>query len=258
MQDYDSDKLPVTEVKLEPLSQSRDFKDDDNQKTQKGILKCPSENIKARLSANLKNIDGTSLDKTSSSGSEVSIDKEVHQSRPNSCQKLQKIERNLQNTIRKVENDKNSDEFSKQLGDYYLKAIDSVKDYNNLIESHKVNLTHAKQDTKRLVETVRNVGKVEKEIKKSTKMLSMGSGDSSDDNFDFISQILKEEAEFQVKYPDSNRNGKKKEPAVGQNDKKKLLATLRAIDNGDSVETFSGDSQEKNQIGNEVLENVSI
>ncbi|EFA04502.1 uncharacterized protein LOC658504 [Tribolium castaneum] len=216
------DKTPVTEVKLEPLLKSKQNGDN---KEYKGILKCPSENVRARLSADLRREEETPSE---------------FKSRPNSSTKLERIEMNLQNTIRKIEDHKNNDEFNQRLGDYCLKAIDSVKNYSSVIETHKENLEYARDDTQKIAETVKDAEHMELRLKKA-HLLSFDKNDLTGDNLDFVSQILKEEAEFQTKY--NNGNVKNKEPTVGANDKKKLLATLRAIDNGESVESFDGNTQ---------------
>jgi hypothetical protein len=94
---------------------------------------------------------------------------------------------------------------------------------------------------------------------KRTHLMSFDPNDLTEDNLDFVSQILKEEAEFQAKYQESNKNGnvKKKEPTVGPNDKKKLLATLRAIDNGDSIDSFESGSQKKSQLMKELFGDIA-
>ncbi|XP_044268262.1 lebercilin-like [Tribolium madens] len=235
------DKTPVTDVKLEPLLKPKQDGSNSlqNGKEYKSILKCPSENVRARLSADLRrdpDEDTPPIDKTSLTGSDFSTE---IKSRPNSSTKLERIEMNLQNTIRKIEDHKNNDEFNKRLGDYCLKAIDSVKNYSNVIETHKENLGYAKEDTEKIKETVKDAEHMELRLKKA-HLLSFDKNALTDDNLDFVSQILKEEAEFQTKYKNGNV---KKEPAVGVNDKKKLLATLRAIDNGDSVESFDSNIQ---------------
>lgn len=249
MGDELSDKTPVTEIKLEPLLKTR--RDSDNQvqngvKEYKGILKCPSENIRARLSADLRRDrevkEEDNLEKTSSSSGS-----EDFKSRPNSSNKLERIEMSLQSTMRKIDDHKNHDDFNKCLGNYCLKAIDSVKNYSNVIETHIENLEYAREDTEKIVESVKDAESMELRLKK-VHLLSFDQNNLTDDNLDFVSQILKEEADFQTKYKDTINV--KKEPAVGANDKKKLLATLRAIDNGDSVDSFD---LEKNQLMKELL-----
>jgi hypothetical protein len=252
---------PVTDVKLEPIIQAkRDECQVQVAKQYRGILKCPSENVRARLSADSrKDVDDEppSMDKMSLSGSDTSNEKEL-KSRPTSSQKLEKIEMNLQNTIRKIEDNKNLDDFNKRLGDYCLKAIDSVKNYNEVIETHKENLEHVKEDTDKIVETFKDAESMELKLKR-THLMSFDPNDLTEDNLDFVSQILKEEAEFQAKYQESNKNGnvKKKEPTVGPNDKKKLLATLRAIDNGDSIDSFESGSQKKSQLMKELFGDIA-
>jgi hypothetical protein len=44
---------------------------------------------------------------------------------------------------------------------------------------------------------------------------------------------------------------------VGPNDKKKLLATLRAIDNGDSIDSFESGSQKKSQLMKELFGDIA-
>ena len=193
------------------------------------------------------------MDKLSISGSDSSNEKESHLSRPNSNPKLEKIELNIQKAMRKSEENKSGDELSKRLGDFCLQAVDSIKNCSNLIENHKENLAFAKEDTEHIAETVKGVANIEKRMKRSANLHSP-ENDLPEDNFDFVNKILKEEAEFQAKY---NKNGKKKEPAVASNDKQKLLATLRAIDNGDSFDSFESESKQDKQLMKELFGDLS-
>ncbi|RZC34841.1 flagellar attachment zone protein 1 [Asbolus verrucosus] len=252
----DDDKTPVTDVKLEPITQP---KKEDTQiqviKPYKGILKCPSENIKARLSADSKKDSEDELPSVDKMSLGEGDSRELR-SRPSSSHKLEKIEMHLQNTIRRVEDNKNNDDFNKRLGDYCVKALDTVKSYTDMIESNRENLEHAKADTDKLVETLKEAESLELKLKRG-QALPFDSTDLTDDNLDFVSQILSEEAEFQKKYKDKDRNGNKKEPTVGLHDKKKLLATLRAIDNGDSIDSFENGSQRRNKLMKELFGDIA-
>lgn len=59
-------------------------------------------------------------------------------------------------------------------------------------------------------------------------------------NEDIVDQILKDEYKFQV---DNKNEAKKQEPLVNIAEKKKLLAALKAIDNGESFESENNDTQ---------------
>lgn len=217
--------LPVTDIKLEPIAIINN-----TNKPYKSILKCPSENIKARLSAESgKDEEDLSLDKMSiSGGSESSsIEKDFKMiSRPNSSLKLEKIEMDLQNSIRKVEDNRHNDEVNQSLSNYCLQAIDNVKNYDSVIENHKENFENAKDDTEKIMKKLEEAKDLE------IKLQFLDGRDLSRDNLDIVNRILNEEAEFQ----------KSKESDT----KKRLLATLRAIDNGDSVASFEEETQLRN------------
>lgn len=249
--DDKANKSPVTEVKLEPIYLNNKEKEEPQpSKPYKGILKCPSESVKARLSSSRK---------SSIEDLQATTDRPNKSSRPSSSTKLDKIEISLQNTIKKVENNMHSDDIDKRIGEYCLQAIDSVKSYNDVIENHKGNLEIAKADTELLLESLRETETMELKLKHS-HVLSFDNNNMTDDNLDFVNQILTDELAFKRKYKkqddgDRNGSGVNKEPVVGLSDKNKLLATLRAIDNGDSVDNFDG-SQRKNKLMDELFGNA--
>ncbi|XP_030761377.1 lebercilin-like protein isoform X2 [Sitophilus oryzae] len=130
---------------------------------------------------------------------------------------------------RATENSK--EEFDKKLGNYCSEVLSSVKNCNKVIEVHKESLLSSKKDTNSLIDTLRRTEAAEHKLKNSFFDMN--------DDMSFVQEILNEEYKFQLAHNDSMKNpNQDKKPLVNLENKKKLLATLRAIDNGDSIESL--------------------
>ncbi|CAH1117404.1 unnamed protein product [Phaedon cochleariae] len=228
-------KTPVTDVKLEPIKVGRE---DGGVKKAESILSVPSESVKNRLSGgSVRTRSGGSGDSNfSEASSETSFNNLEHssgssgieKSRPNSSSPLDKLDAAIQ---RATEN--TTEEFDRKLGDYCSDVLSNVRISSKRIDAHKESLKMSKDDTDTLLETFKKTQKMEAKLKDSLLTFDNDSG------VDVINEILAEEMKFQSQSKDRNGNVTKKEPRVGSNDRRKLLATLKAIDNGDSVESLS-------------------
>nr|CAH7738979.1 unnamed protein product [Callosobruchus chinensis] len=252
---------PVTDVKLEPIKNKKEV----SSKKDNGFLSLPSENIKNRLSSgssrsrgSQESSSGVNELKEASSGSEVSLnstenlsehkmedEKDSHEKRrPSSAERLDKISDSLDAAMQKAQKNAN-DDFDKKLGHYCADIITNVRQCSERIQQHKKSLTMSKEDTDSLLESFTKTQNIESKLKTSLFQIN------GDENIDFLKEIFNEEDNFQSmlqkdKGKDKNGNIMKNEPHVKMKDKKKLLATLKAIDNGESF-----DSVEENTAGHD-------
>lgn len=193
------------------------------------ILKSPTENIKARLSSAEKRRD---------------VDHQMSAS-------LQKM--NLKQEASSSDGDDEEDEKKRSigndevLGEYYKEVVTSVNRCNNQIESHKTSLELAKDETDELMKKLKETDRISTQLKNTNFM-----ADNADD---LVQEILKEEymfqrqssrkpsaEEFLVKITDTNGNETRRESRVTLEEKRKLLETLRAIDNGEAVDVAITDA----------------
>lgn len=224
-------KTPTPEsLKLEPLSPKIDSFPTGSYLN--GILKSPSDSIKARLSISQKDLDDvnsemenlhfTNEDPESQKSIYTISASNMRRSRPASSSKLDAL-------VKPTEKKTNEEEL---LGDYYTKVLSSVRVCNDTIAVHKETLEQSKLDTEKLMKTLEATDKINSKLRKQSFV--------PDD--DLVKSILKEEFRFQagkIKDPAAtDKNGnltRKEEPTVALEDKKKLLETLKAIDNGENV-----------------------
>ncbi|CAH0556616.1 unnamed protein product [Brassicogethes aeneus] len=159
-------------------------------------------------------------DDTESIDSDISTDK-----------KLSKIAKTLDQAIQKtVEN--NRGEFDRKLGEYCSTVINDVKKCDTKIKTHKTSIKMYKEDTDKLLDSFNEAKSMEANLQKSVL------GNASD--FDFLNIFNETALESSDKNGMNknkiNNNVMKAQPKVSVQDKDKLLATLRAIDNGDTLE----------------------
>lgn len=236
---------PELAAKLEPIfTKSEPLKETSRLSS---ILKPPSDNIKARLSAKdidevnngiekLSVVDNSNETQSYSSKSIYTVSSQnVIKSRPSSSQKLEKLEALVQSTLKKKEINNSLDEDDRMLGDFYTKVISSVKTSNQVVNNHQETLQQSKLDTEILAAKLQETDKMNKQLQ-STNFVTRNGSLKDDD--DLVQQIIKEELLFQKasKKIDMNGNNSIKDPQVQAEEKQKLLDTLRAIDNGENIE----------------------
>lgn len=159
----------------------------------------------------------------------------LERSRPSSSTKLEKLTTHLDTVIqRSIEN--GNDEFNSKLGDLCSDVVTNVRVCNGRLEAQKESLKKSNEDTNTILEAFKKTKRLETRLKNS--LLSFEDGEMN-----FVNEILSEELKFQThsKHDETDRNSNvtKREPRVNSEDKKKLLATLKAIDNGDNFDSLN-------------------
>ncbi|XP_060517448.1 lebercilin isoform X2 [Cylas formicarius] len=253
-------QTPVLDVKLEPI---RTKTEEIRRNCHTDLLKTPMESIKQRLSNSAEGI--------SPKGDEAGRD--FLKSRPNSSLKLEKIvkvndgdktkpdQSPRKDELRKrdklelnqVDNDElvrrvsepDSAKFDRKFNEYCSEIVSNMKSCSEVIELHRENLKSSQRDSDTLLAAFKDTEQLESKLKKSFFHL-----DQSD--MSFVREILNEEYKFKEK----GANGRK-EPIVSIDNKKKLLATLRAIDNGESFDSLEDGKANQGTIMQEIYGNVS-
>ncbi|KAL1491432.1 hypothetical protein ABEB36_012032 [Hypothenemus hampei] len=155
---------------------------------------------------------------------------------------VEKIAEKLDKVIRKA-TESSKDQLDNNLTEYCSDMLNNVKTCSKVIELHKESLKHSKLDTNNLMTSFKETEKLETKLK-----TSFFNGEV--DDIDFVKEILNEERKFQLEHnlmenkSDKNeRNGSLLGNSMG---KQKLLATLRAIDNGESIDSLDGEISQNN------------
>lgn len=230
-------------TKLEPIIMKTHS--NQNNSTLESILKSPTENIKARLSsAEKRDIAhmGASLEKINLSKQETAEEEnandDVQESTPRSTKSATHTHK-LNPLLYESEKKKKIDD-DELLGGYYKEVVSSVNRCNTTIDSHKITLQQNKDETEELLKKLRETDRLTNELKNTSFV--------TDNADEVVNEILKEEYKFQkqnnkstaeeflVKVTDRNGNETRKEPRVTLEEKRKLLETLKAIDNGEAVD----------------------
>lgn len=242
-------------------------------------MKSPAENIKARLSsANLKyspsetNAINNKLKKINIEEDKKSNDKnnknQQHPksiytvssnnlSRSNSTHKLDMIADNLQTSMQRQSN---KNELDQRLGDYCLNVVNSVKNISSVVDHHKANYNTSQTETQRLLEKLKQADVADAKLRQNKLVDELK---VPKEDLELVKKIWFEEFNFQK----SKNTGKKEERNVDRNgnlcvkpsndvpeDKKnKLLATLRAIDNGEVLENVSDALSKKTKVMKEIF-----
>lgn len=226
-------------LKLEPISAKNDFP---TTSSLNDILKSPSDSVKARLSiGSSKDLDEMNaemekLNLVTNHDEDVDLHKSIYtvssqslKSRPGSTKRLQKIENKLKAEEQEL---MNAEEI---LGDYYNKVVSTVQTCNDTVAFHKESLEKSKLDTEKLVKTLEETDKISSKLRKASYI---------SENSEMVTAILKEEYLFQNR-KDKNGNITNRDEKVTMEDKRKLLETLKAIDNGENVEIPIADKTSK-------------
>lgn len=227
-------------------------KSQNNSNSSTSILKSPTENIKARLSSaekrdvnhinvsfeklNLKQQDTTDEVKTPDDDSESEVNSQHSPKSTTDTLVHKKINSLLHEDEKK--NKINDDEI---WGGHYKEIVSSVNRFNIKIDTHKTTLEQAKEGTEEIMKKLKETDRITNQLK-NTNFIA----DKADE---MVDEILKEEYMFQKqnnnveeflinKTTDSNGNEThhSKESKVTLEEKRKLLETLKAIDNGEVVD----------------------
>lgn len=260
------------DIKLEPIKNKKE----EEPEIPNGILKSPEENIKARLSsANVRQNTSTEASEINNKLKKLNIDegndrnnKNQHSksiytvssnnlNRSNSSHKLEVLADNLQTTLQRPSNK----ELDQRLGDYCLNVVNSVKSITNVVDQHKANYTVAQTETQKLLEQLKLADVADAKLRQN-KLVEEFKVPKED--LEIVNKIWFEEYNFQKnkeksmpvsqgKSLDKNGNLNMKESNAQEDKKNKLLATLRAIDNGEVVENMSNTVSRKTKVMKEIF-----
>lgn len=236
-------KEETSNTKLEPIV-IKNHNIQNNSKLE-SILKSPTENIKARLSsAERRNVaemsvslEKINLNKPDTAKEETPDDDEEEDSphQTKSVSHPYKINPLLQGPEKKKKIDE--DEL---IGDYYKEIVSSVNRCNTTIDAHKITLEKSKEDADELMKKLQETDRITTQLK-NTNFIA----DRADE---MVNEILQEEYAFQkqnkqftdeeylFKVKDRNGNETRKESKVTLEEKRRLLETLKAIDNGETID----------------------
>lgn len=217
-------------IKLKSLSTNLDS-DTNSQTDINEIIQSPTEKVLARLSADVRKVR-YNLDKNENLESNENVFTEkVKSHRPISTQKLDKLSNNIDFIIQKTNG---FSQFDKSLSEYCNQVLSNVKNCSKTLDEHKESLEQSQTDTDTLKETVNEVKALDDELKKN--------GIISMDALELSKLLRPEKPEKNYiksnKTLDKNENIKSKDRSVKSESKAKLLAALKAIDNGDSVDSL--------------------
>ncbi|XP_044751814.1 laminin subunit alpha-2 [Coccinella septempunctata] len=190
-----------------------------------GELISPTETIKNRLS--------TEKRVTYESGKlHTDVERPKCGIRPNSSQKLESLSNNIDSIIQRSRENGLS-QFDRTLGDYCNQVMNTVKNCSKVVEDHQESLDQSRNDTETIKDAVDEIKALDDQLKRN----SIFSIDAAE-----LKKLLKPDKEeknskhHKSKDSDRNRNVKLREDP-----KAKLLATLRAIDNGEFIDSFEND-----------------
>ncbi|XP_045469914.1 kinectin [Harmonia axyridis] len=184
-----------------------------------GDLISPIETIKNRLSSEKRAI--LDSEKNDLEKSKCSI-------RPSSSQKLASLSNNIDSIIQRSKENGLS-QFDRTLGDYCSQVMNTVKSCSKVVEDHQESLDQSRNDTETIRDAVDEIKALDDQLKRN----SIFSIDATE-----LKKILKADKEEKKNLRESIRNTEVK---FREDPKAKLLATLRAIDNGDYIDNFEND-----------------
>lgn len=297
----------TNDLKLEPIKSNsssttslhKSEEKDTQEPPQNGIMTNPMENIKARLSAGSKKLQNQELNEAKAKLGLLNLSdtdlidiqqiKSQRKSRPNSSQKLEK----LTDTIHKVMSKNEDEELGETIGAYANQIVSSVRTSNMVVSKHIDQLESAKNATDDILNKLKETDFVDKKLR-SNRIIRKEDFAIPERDMDLVNKIWKDEYAFQKsanrnaqtirKYDmlskSIDRNGNDVEPEVPEEDKnklleslrsvdkeehdkvvpvehkRKLLATLRAIDNGESIESVDSEHNDSNSRRFHIMEEL--
>lgn len=120
-------------------------------------------------------------------------------------------------------------QFDRTLGDYCSQVMNTVKSCSKVVEDHQESLDQSRNDTETIRDAVDEIKALDDQLKRN----SIFSIDATE-----LKKILKADKGEKKNLRESIRNTEVK---FREDPKAKLLATLRAIDNGDYIDNFEND-----------------
>ncbi|KAK4879525.1 hypothetical protein RN001_007671 [Aquatica leii] len=236
----DENELEFPSVKLEPImQQSVSFSNE-------VVMMSPSDNIKARLSSNLTR----EIDQLNKTVSELGLDENlpddvintaVYQKyQTNSSLKLDKIT-SPDIVSKKLDEVKMEHDINKRLGNCCSEMRTTIKDCSVLVDKHKENFDSANDETERLLRSLQQTDHLNAKLRYAN-FLSADKIEIPEHDLEIAKEIWNNEYSFRKEskvkngkknFLKSDRNGNvlNNEEFIKQEEKHKLLATMRAIDN---------------------------
>ena len=221
-------------IKLESIV---DYKSDKDTSSPTVTLKSPAENIKARLTSTEQINSGLqrlSLDEKYDKNVKIQHSKsrknslEKVESRPDSSNRLEALSKNLHTTLQKSGNKDIDQKVESECKD----VLNSVKTFDTIVSKHTNEYKNSKLETEHLLQKLQEVDNIDAKLRKGNVI-----NDGAKADEDRVNNSWLEENELSDKIrKDANGNVSRKSSNVSQDKKKQLLATLRAIDNGEVPE----------------------
>ncbi|XP_022899927.1 lebercilin-like protein [Onthophagus taurus] len=228
-------KLDPIDNKIEDISGPR------------SILKSPAESVKNRLTSGRSNNElPTSLMNLSLDGEKVAIKNNFLKTNPLhrtlSNHKIDLLSETVENNLKKTTAEREPEET--ELGNYCLNVMKSVKTMNTMVERHTFDYEACSEDTTKILEKLKEVDLADSIIRKK-KIEVNDESKAAEKDLELVNKIWGDEYNFQKTNKNTDKNGNLKE--VNYEEKKKLLATLRAIDNGELDDNIGGDLKHKSK-----------
>lgn len=273
----------TTDIKLQPIVNKKSDSD-----ISTDLFTSTTESIKARLSAK-HNVRINEIEATSNKLENIHITND-HNELPNELQQKSIYTLTRQSSSTKLEKLPNAEQnfrattsdheihLDKSLGDYCAQAIIStVNSFNEITAQHKDKYETSKTETENLMRALKKTDEVHAKLRNN----SLTDIELPENDVDIINKIWNDEVEFRkqnnnrttsektknaldVLNKTTDRNGnitnstKESVPNVSLESKKKLLATLKAIDNGEILEEdMQTLKSKKSNILNELFGNLN-
>ncbi|KAL3282590.1 hypothetical protein HHI36_005766 [Cryptolaemus montrouzieri] len=196
-----------------------------------GDLISPTETVKARLSSESRvTFENEKIGKIQAFGESEKV---KSSGRPGSSHKLERLSSNIDSIIQRSKENGLS-QFDRTLGDYCNHVLNTVKNCSRVVEDHQESLDQSRTDTETIKDAVDEIKALDDQLKRN----SIFSIDATELKKLFRPDKI-EKSSKQQKLKDSNGNVDK---VLREDPKAKLLATLRAIDNGDYIDNFENDN----------------
>ncbi|KAK5646012.1 hypothetical protein RI129_004476 [Pyrocoelia pectoralis] len=237
-------------LKLEPISNSESKVTFSNEVT----MVSPSENIRARLSANLnkeidhlnKSVEELCIPDDDASDNFLTIKQRLLSS-GNKPEKFQSSDI----FDKKFEEVKKEQDINKRLGNCCDDIRSTVTDCNAVVKKHQEDFAQAHTETENLLRNLHETDILNSKLRYSN-FLDSDKIEIPEKDLDIAKEIWENEYSFRKESKHKKRNGEgdtyKKtnfdqlpdsEDDMGVDKKNKLLATLRAIDNNNDVDEYS-------------------
>ncbi|XP_031342290.1 lebercilin-like [Photinus pyralis] len=227
-----------SELKLEPIATTETKVTFSSEVT----MVSPSENIRARLSANL----GKEIDHLSKSVEELSLpDEDNHFLTVKRKLSGSKLEKFPSSDIfdKKFDEVKKEQDINKRLGNCCTDIRSTVVDCSAVVKKHQEDYAQVHNETEKLLRDLHETDVLNSKLRCS-KFLNADKIEIPEKDFEIANEIWENEYSFRTELIKQNGDGDGKSQSelgddIGADKKNKLLATLRAIDNNNEIDEYS-------------------